>query len=164
VTSLPLTSGLRSGSLGWVPCAALITATLFPLSKAPSDDSFPLSTYPMFARPRSEVHSLVVRYLTYDGLEHAVPTAYVGTREVLQAARLIRSAWRAGRPTALRLLQQTSARLHAAGVEHRQLRLVESVHDPIAYFTGDDPTPLTQHVLLTWSNGASAAPSGTDPR
>ena len=76
---------------------AFVGATLSALHRDPLDDGFPLSTYPMFAQPRTtrftEDYALGVdRY----GVTRPLPAITSGSSEVLQAAELYEDAVRGG--------------------------------------------------------------------
>jgi len=87
-------------------------AVLSPLfSGAP--DSFPLSTYPMFAQPRGQPSLDSVVALMADGGEERLPPPLIGTKEVLQAKVLIQRSVEAGPEAMAGLCQDVAAR--AAG-------------------------------------------------
>lgn len=122
-------------------------AVLSPLF-AMDGDSFPISSYPMFARPRGQptLYAAVAR--AADGSELRLPPSAIGTSEVLQSKVLIQRSVEQGPEATLALCQSIAARI--AGLrEFAGLRSVEIVrrrYDPIAYFvTG--PEPLEQERL-----------------
>ena len=80
----------------------LLGATLSPLARHPDDDSFPLSTYPMFSheRPRELV---MVHALGLDAQGERMPLPPMisaGNREVLQSMATLQQAVSAGRARA----------------------------------------------------------------
>ena len=76
---------------------ALCAAVLAPAVRAPDNDSFPLSTYPMFAAPRPrELTMASARGVTRDGRPRTLSPAHVGTGEVMQAFATIQRAAAAG--------------------------------------------------------------------
>jgi len=76
---------------------ALCAAVLAPAVRAPDDDSFPLSTYPMFAAPRPRELAMVsARGVARDGQPRTLSPAHVGTGEVMQAFATIQRAAAAG--------------------------------------------------------------------
>lgn len=133
--------------VAYVVGLGLPLAVLSPIwSGAP--DSFPLSTYPMFARPRGQptLHTLVG--LTADGRERRLPPEIVGSKEVLQAKVLIQRSVAEG-PSAMAQLCETTAARVAESAEFRDLRALAIVarrYDPVDYFV-KGPSPLEQETL-----------------
>jgi hypothetical protein len=112
-------------------------ATLAPiLHDAPfADDSYPFSTYPMFARTLSK---RVVVFAEGLGKARAVRLGpeLVANDEPMQAQRILKKAASEGRP-ALRLLCARIAQRVAAAeelVEVRRVRIVQGAFNPIRYF------------------------------
>ena len=123
-------------------------AVLSPLVADAEADSFPISSYPMFARPRGQptLHALIGR--TADGLERRLPPEVVGSSEVLQTKVLIQRSVEAG-PRAMQELCEAVAQRVAAMSDGNGLRRIELVrrrYDPIAYFE-QGPVPLEQERL-----------------
>jgi hypothetical protein len=122
----------------------MLWPTLGPLS----DDSFPMSTYPMFARQRGKprMHKLI----GYDanGGTHRLTPADVGTSEVLQAKRLIDQAAHKSRRKRARfcadILQRVQATERTPRIE--VVELVRVRFDPLTYFT-DGPEPIERKRL-----------------
>jgi hypothetical protein len=115
---------------------ALIGATLSPLLRAPGDDGFPLSTYPMFAAPRST--AMTFHYALGEGKAGeriVLSTAVLGTGEVLQAIRVIERAVAGGKRDLMALCASVAARVAAepqfANVAH--VRIVSGTHDAVEY-------------------------------
>ena len=142
----------------------LPAAVLSPIwSGAP--DSFPLSTYPMFARPRGQptLHSLVG--LSQDGNERRLSPELIGSKEVLQAKVLIRRSVAEGPEAMLRLCEAAASRVAQSGElrEVRALAVVARRYDPVSYFV-DGPRPIEQQTLLLCdvppSAGGNAGGSG----
>jgi hypothetical protein len=76
---------------------ALCGAVLAPAVRAPDNDSFPLSTYPMFAAPRPRALTMAwARGVTRDGRPRTLSPAHLGTGEVMQAFATIQRAAAAG--------------------------------------------------------------------
>ena len=99
-------------------------------------DSFPLSTYPMFARPRGKPRMHQLLGLTRDGEVRRLTPEHLGTSEVLQAKALIDRAARSphGRREMCRqVATRVLADAHLQDVTQLELRLVR--FDPISYFT-----------------------------
>lgn len=122
--------------------ALVIAAVLYPLSFDRRTDSFPLSSYPMFARfpPRPIV---VAYYLVAVGpgdYRRPVPPDLLGSSEVLQAQATIRGAVRRG-PRAMRALCERAAAAVARDPsfdDASEIRLLKGKHDAIDYLTGAD--------------------------
>lgn len=126
---------------------ASLAAVLSPLASM-NDDSFPISSYPMFARPRGQPTLYAVIARAGDGSERRLAPSWLGSSEVLQAKVLIQRSVERG-PEATRELCRNVAERIAAAPDASELRSVEVVrrrYDPIAYFvTG--PQPLEQERL-----------------
>ena len=114
---------------------ALLGVTLSPLVRAPDDDAFPLSTYPMFATPRETVTTLSYAVAVGEGdIRHAIPPALVGTGEPLQAMAIFELA--AQHPAAARALcEQIAARVarDPALADATSVRIVTGTHDAVEY-------------------------------
>src|SRR6185503_17432588 len=89
-------------------------AVLSPLFFSGTADSFPLSTYPMFARARGQPTLYTVVARAASGREYRLPPALLGTKEVLQAKVLIQRSVEAGPEAVARLCEDTAARVAAA--------------------------------------------------
>ena len=120
--------------------AAALACVLWPFTWAPGRDSFPLSSYPMFAHGRTDSSLSAVYAVAFDadGTRHWVPTRLVGSREVLQARAVYERAARSG-PRATRALCQAIAGRIAALREgelvgSNEVRVMRGRHDSIAYF------------------------------
>ncbi len=121
----------------------MLWPTLGPLS----DDSFPLSTYPMFAAHRGQpiLHKLVG--IDPRGERRSVPPRLLGTSEVLQAKALIDAAARNKRKR-MRLCKSVAERA-ARDSEYSdvtELQLLRLRYDPIEYFV-QGPEPIERRVL-----------------
>src|SRR5687767_10048091 len=91
---------------------ALIAATLSPLARAPADDGFPLSTYPMFAwtRPTTLTSSYALG-ITAGGDRRYLSPRLVGSGEVLQARAIIERAVAGGPAATAGLCDAIAARV-----------------------------------------------------
>jgi hypothetical protein len=123
---------------------AILAAMLVPLSWDPlRGDSFPLSPYPMFSRPKPDARvtvTYVVGITGGDGRRRLSPQLVIGNREVLQARVSIARARNAG-AAALRDLCLTVAGRIAARpemAEVTEVAIVTGTHDAVAYLTGRD--------------------------
>ena len=86
--------------------------TLWPLALDPSEDSYPLSTYPMFAKPKPDIVTVNhIVALDAEGERRIVPPAVVGRGEVMQTRVALRRAVRQGGRAARALCREVAARL-----------------------------------------------------
>ena len=134
----------------WLAVAVGVGATAAVLSPlaAMDEDSFPLSSYPMFARPRGQPVLYAVVALARDGSERRLAPSWLGSSEVLQAKVLIQRSVEQG-PSATRALCRSVAERLAAAPEADDLLSVEIVrrrYDPVAYFVAG-PEPLEQERI-----------------
>ena len=133
---------------GYVAGVVFVVAVALPVLWSPRDDSFPLSTYPMFAgRKEREVTVDHVVGVASDGRRASLPPPAIANEEVVQALETIRQAIRLG-PWATQSLCQRAAiwaRSHRPSVE--SVEIVSSRYDAIAYFQGDkEPAASTLHT------------------
>lgn len=126
-----------------VPAAVsivMIGATLSPLAREPSDDGFPLSTYPMFAskRPRTLTFHYALGQ-TRAGERVILTPGLVGTGEVLQAMRVIDRAVSRGKLEAAALCDDVARRVAADGdfAHVVTIRIVTGTHDALDYLSRD---------------------------
>ncbi len=80
---------------GGLVTVGLLAAVAWPVTRAPlAGDSFPLSTYPMFAAPRVGGRVAIDYVIAFgpDGARRHVPPALVVNPEVMQAMMTIRRA------------------------------------------------------------------------
>lgn len=130
----------------WLLGVTLLGLMLSPLARPAGADSFPFSSYPMFAHGRKDAVTDVDRAVALmpDGAALPLPPRALGTDEVLQAATTLRHAIRRGRRAAGRLCAAIAARVAAdpefAGAREVELRTER--YDALAYFAGDT-APLT---------------------
>ena len=123
--------------------ALILGLTLEPVLRSPWDDSFPLSTYPMFSGAKS-TPSTTLRYaiaVDDSGQRRHVPPRLVANSEVLQARAVISRAISDGNARALELCNAIAQRVAAAGGEWRAMtavRLVTGTFDAVEYLTGRD--------------------------
>lgn len=90
----------------------LVGATLEPILRAPGDDGFPLSTFPMFARPRpAQIAMSYAQGVTRDGQPRTLSPAHLDTGEVMQAFSRIQRAVAAGPRERLALCQAIAVRV-----------------------------------------------------
>lgn len=128
----------------------LTAAALAPAFRRSIEDSYPLSTYPMFTTARDEVviHQVVgIRRAT----RAVLPPALVGGGpEVMQAAATVRRSVEAG-PARLASLCRAVLGRAAEAAEWRdveRLEIVAAHFDPVAYLSGTRE-PRRREVLAT---------------
>lgn len=108
----------------------------------PTADAYPLSTYPMFARPRGKPLLNFVEGVDRAGNPRRLPPSFVAGQEVMQAAATVRRAVQAGPRAMQRLCERVAARVAESG-EHQDVvdvRIVGARFDPLRYFSvGPEP-------------------------
>jgi nucleotide-binding universal stress UspA family protein len=113
-----------------------------PLLRDPSDDSYPLSTYPMFAKKREKPLFYFVEGLNKKREAERLPPALVANAEVMQAAARVRRVVRAGEAATSEFCKEVAARVRESR-KHRdivEVRIVGARFDPVAYFErGPEP-------------------------
>lgn len=151
-------SSRRERCLGWLVLLGITFAMSWPMFGPLEADSFPLSTFPMFAKTRGQpsFHQLV----GIDATEKRVtiPPELLGTSEVLQAKALLAAAAKSQRRRAAlcaEVAERTREDRRYAGVE--RLELVRVRFDPVRYFV-EGPEPLAQHTLHRCSVRSESAP------
>ena len=115
----------------------------------PARDSYPLSTYPMFARQRTRPTLFFAEGLDEQGRPTRLPPELVAGQEVMQAAVTVRRAARAGEPALERLCGTIAARA-AEDTRYAALRaiaLVRARFDPVRYFS-EDPRPEERATIF----------------
>lgn len=125
--------------------ALVIAAVLYPLSFDKREDSFPLSSYPMFARfhPKptlNEYYLVAASRGDAPEFRRSVPPELIANSEVLQAQATIRGAVRRGPRAMKALCAEVAARVARSPSFDRagEVRLVKGTYDAIAYLTGTD--------------------------
>jgi hypothetical protein len=147
----------RSRAFALIASLVLIGAALSPLLRSPDDDGFPLSTYPMFARPRPA--RLTMSYplgVTADGGRRSLSPELIGSSEVLQARAIVDRAV-AGRGAAVRGLCEAIARRVAGSAAHRDvaaIRLVTGTHDAVEFLVRDRIGAEVEHARCDVRRGA----------
>lgn len=122
--------------------SALVLALVgWPATRSPAADGFPLSTYPMFARPRARVNDVTGAFAVgADGERAPIPPRYVANGEAMQAVATLRKTVAAGPDAARELCQAISARLPGATStplrEARHVEIVTGRVDAIDYLAG----------------------------
>ncbi len=126
---------------------SLLAATLAPAFRDAERDSFPFSTYPMFARRGGPVTVHFAEGVDVDGQRVRLAPELVANSEVMQAAKTLRQAVNGGRAAKRRLCERIAARVR----EEPELASVVSVQlvaasfEPVRYFVSG-PEPETRRV------------------
>ena len=138
-------------------------AVLSPLFSGAAD-SFPLSTYPMFARARGQPTLYTAVALAASGREERLPPPLLGSREVLQAKVLIQRSVEAGPEALAQLCQETAARVAAAPEfgEASSVAILARQYDPLDYFV-KGLAPLAEQRLFECAIPRRVAPAGGSP-
>ena len=131
----------------------LTVLVAMPAFSEPNQDSFPLSTFPMFSRAKRDPGLVVTQVLAVmpDGTREPLPPSLsTGNEEVIQALRMIRDEVYGGRERATVFCQDIATRVRSSNDEHWQqattIEIVRSHFDTVAYFeTG--PEPVTRKAL-----------------
>ena len=113
----------------------LCGAVLAPLVRAPDDDGFPLSTYPMFAAPRPAALTMAwARGRAADGGPRSLSPGHLGTGEVMQAFATMQRAAGAGPDERAALCAEIAARVAGdAGLgDVVEIELVGGTYDAVA--------------------------------
>lgn len=120
--------------------SSLVALTAWPAFVDPAEDSYPLSTYPMFSTPRGKPYVLQVVARDEAGAEEPLPPHFLGNHETLQAAAAIQGAVREGR--AKTLCKKVAKRV-AQSPDHARFTHVAvqgARFDAVAYLTeGREP-------------------------
>ena len=113
---------------------------LVPLIRSPESDSYPLSTYPMFATDRGRVAAIATAVaIDSDGVITRLGSAAIGgTDEVILAAATVSAA--VGRDEVAELCEEIAHRLDRA--EFSTVIVRTEVVDVVSY-VADDAAPLS---------------------
>jgi hypothetical protein len=111
-------------------------------------DSFPHSTYPMFAARRDRVELGNIRGIQPDGTSVALSPALLGTGEVMHARALVAAAVRGGKKQSLRLCRRVAERVsqHPEFATLRALEVSLDRYDSVRYFT-ESRIPVKSRTL-----------------
>ena len=150
-TLWPSVAGLRRIRLTSYACLLVVVgAVAYPCWWRYGQDSFPLSNYPMFARPRAQR----VRMPTVVGITHGgervtlSPELIGGARWINMSARLVRRTIRKGRDASAALCEAVAHRVIAAQrTDLAAVEVVTEVFDSVAYMTsGAGPSKRRVHA------------------
>jgi hypothetical protein len=128
-------SGVVQRWLTIVVAVALALATAAPLLRDARQDSFPFSTYPMFARPIDKRWLLFAEGVSKREAVRLGPEL-VANDEPMQAMRTLKLAARQGGPALERVCARIAERVAASESLRSvtRVRLVRALFDPIGYF------------------------------
>jgi hypothetical protein len=116
---------------------ALVAAVLLPLTWNPRDDSFPLSTYPMFSgRQSAEATIPHAIGFTAEGDRVVLPPGAVANDEVIQAFETLRQAVAQGQAGTDRLCASV-ARWSERRDDVVSVAIVSDTFNAVRYFEGD---------------------------
>lgn len=137
--------------VAYVATALLALVIVSPVLAKTPKDSFPLSTFPMFAEGRKDANVTVDHAVAIDGEgnETPIPPPLIGSDEVLQARATIGRAIKRGSAAAKDLCVAIGERLvkssDFAGTKSIELRTTRL--DAVGYFSAEDeasrPAPLS---------------------
>lgn len=139
---------------GYVVGLGVVIAAALPAFRPAQHDSFPLSTYPMFARKIDKPQLSFVERIDERRGAHRLDPELVASDEVMQSYRTIKRAVRQG-PEAAEALCRTIARRvakHEQGKREVRLRIVRARFDPVAYFVSD-AEPEEREVIASCTAG-----------
>lgn len=128
---------------------ALVLATAAPLLRDARHDSFPFSTYPMFARVLTRPLLTYAEGLTRSGRAVRLPPELVANDEPMQAMRTLKLTAKEGEQ-ALEQLCGAIAERTARSPAHRQVlrvRIARASFDPLRYFETDAPAPEQESLV-----------------
>ena len=135
--------------------AIVLAAVLSPLRVDPQDpaqDSFPLSTYPMFSYDRGREASVTIALAVgRDGYEAAIPPSFVATSETMQAMKTLAKSVRAGGERARELCRAIAERVASSPdpvfARATHVTFVRATYDSIDYLAGKR-VPLAREVHM----------------
>jgi hypothetical protein len=138
----------RLGALTGIAVGLGATVAVLSPLLAMDRDSFPISSYPMFARPRGQPDLFAVVARAADGREVRLPASVVASSEPLQTKVLIQRSVEQGPEAMQALCRSVAARIAGGPDALRSVEIVRRRFDPIAYFERG-PEPIEQARLST---------------
>jgi len=131
----------------------ILALVLSPAFRDPNQDSFPLSTYPMFSHPKPNPDLVLTQVLAVfpNGDRKPLPPKLAtGNEEVIQAMRMILSETYGGDKRATRFCHDVAYRIERASTSPWKdavaVELARSHFDSVAYFE-KAPTPVNRRML-----------------
>ena len=138
---------MRRWTIRLLPVFAAVLV-LSPLIRDPTSDTYPLSTYPMFATDRGHIHSIATAVeRTDDGFARLSPKLIAGTDEAVLASVIVKQAVRLGEAEIL--CEEILERLGA----DRQVEVRTETLDVVA-LSVDGSTDSTVTVHATCGGGS----------
>lgn len=133
-------------TLSWGTC--LVGLALFPVLKVATDDSFPFSTYPMFAERRERPTLFFAEGVTAERKTVPLPPELVANGPVMQALGTLSRAAAQGPDATKQLCERIATKVAATSSMSavRRVQLVSARFDPIRYFEVG-PEPEARQVL-----------------
>ncbi len=130
----------------------VVVATAWPAFKSAQLDSFPLSTYPMFARVIDKPRISFVERLDEDEEAQRLSPELLGSDEVMQTYRTVKNAVRKGPKAARALCRSFAARIakRENNAEDVRLRIVRARFDPVPYFV-ENAEPDEREIIAECS-------------
>ncbi|MDP2315734.1 MAG: hypothetical protein Q8P41_22745 [Pseudomonadota bacterium] len=134
-------------------CGAVLSPLREGFSDAPKDD-FPLSWFPMFARPRAaEETPVYVVAVEAAGARHKVPQTFWTSGGFNQGATQLLTARRAGakalEPLCTRVAEKVGRSRRKEYAETVEVRILRGRYSRETFFRDGDRTPLDEKTLTT---------------
>ncbi|MBW2628372.1 MAG: hypothetical protein JRE45_12185 [Deltaproteobacteria bacterium] len=139
--------------IGTVVSLGITALVLWPAFGDPGEDSFPLSTYPMFSHGKHNPDLVLTQALAVfpNGDRKPLPPKLAtGNEEVIQAMRMIIDETYGGEERAKSFCRDIADRIHRASAprwkEAIAVEIARSHFDTVAYFE-KEPKPLNRRTL-----------------
>ena len=129
---------------------ALVLATATPLLRDARHDSYPFSTYPMFARILTRPLLTFAEGVTRSGQTLRLPPAMIANDEPMQAMRTLKLTANDG-PEALQQLCSAIAARVAETPSYAavsRVRIARARFDPLQYFEPDSPRQEQESLIV----------------
>lgn len=147
-------SGRKRKTIDWDRVRAyvlgfgVLSSVVAPAFWERGEDSFPISSYPMFARPRPKTVVSFADAVDAGGHAQRLAPEFVANDEVMQAAHIVRDAIAAGPERLAALCERAASRvaLDPLLASLVRVRLVQARFDSIGYFEqAREPEACTVH-------------------
>lgn len=128
----------------------VVAAVVSPVITSKPKDSYPLSTYPMFARNRSRTGTVVQAVaVRTDGTISTLGPKYLGTVDVLQAESTLTRAAKKGADSARHLCGEIAARVAERGEPEntREIRIRRLEFDTVDWFVDPAAATKSEHIV-----------------
>jgi UDP-N-acetylmuramoyl-tripeptide--D-alanyl-D-alanine ligase len=134
----------------WIVSVSVLSAVLLPIAENFRDepqDSFPLSYYPMFSKPRrADLRITHCIGIDRNGDRHLIPYRACGSGGMNQVRKQIRKIANSGPKKARSLCRRVARRLEREKKGFEQVQLVTSKYAVDDYFAGRVTQPKSQRV------------------